>query len=278
MTDGTTVLGGDDKAGIAEIMTAIERVISENRPHGKLCIGFTPDEEVGSGADNFNVAEFGADFAYTVDGGAEGEIEYENFNAAAAKIVVNGFNIHPGDSKNKMINALLVAMELNSMLPDETPANTEGYEGFFHLTDMSGNVERAEMDYIIRDHSEAIMTARKATLAHAVKILNEKYGSGTVECTVRDQYLNMVEKIRPCMHLIDNAVEAAKSIGLVPKVAPIRGGTDGARLSFMGLPCPNLGTGDFACHGPYEHVTVEGMEKCTELVLLLIDKYSKTAK
>ena len=181
VTDGTTVLGGDDKAGIAEIMTAIERVISENRPHGKLCIGFTPDEEVGSGADNFNVAEFGADFAYTVDGGAEGEIEYENFNAAAAKIVVNGFNIHPGDSKNKMINALLVAMELNSMLPDETPANTEGYEGFFHLTDMSGNVERAEMDYIIRDHSEAIMTARKATLAHAVKILNEKYGSGTVE-------------------------------------------------------------------------------------------------
>lgn len=278
VTDGTTVLGGDDKAGIAEIMTAIECVISENRPHGKLCIGFTPDEEVGSGADNFNVAEFGADFAYTVDGGAEGEIEYENFNAAAAKIVVNGFNIHPGDSKNKMINALLVAMELNSMLPDETPANTEGYEGFFHLTDMSGNVERAEMDYIIRDHSEAIMTARKATLAHAVKILNEKYGSGTVECTVRDQYLNMVEKIRPCMHLIDNAVEAAKSIGLVPKVAPIRGGTDGARLSFMGLPCPNLGTGDFACHGPYEHVTVEGMEKCTELVLLLIDKYSKAAK
>ena len=278
VTDGTTLLGADDKAGIAEILTAAERLLASPEPHATLRIGFTPDEEVGSGADNFNVAEFGADFAYTVDGGAEGEIEYENFNAAAAKIVVNGFNIHPGDSKNKMINALLVAMELNSMLPDETPANTEGYEGFFHLTDMSGNVERAEMDYIIRDHSEAIMTARKATLVHAVKILNEKYGSGTVECTVRDQYLNMVEKIRPCMHLIDNAVEAAKSIGLVPKVAPIRGGTDGARLSFMGLPCPNLGTGDFACHGPYEHVTVEGMEKCTELVLLLIDKYSKAAK
>ena len=278
-TDGTTLLGADDKAGVAAVMAMAEYITNHPEiPHAKLCIGFTPDEEVGSGADNFNVAEFGADFAYTVDGGAEGEIEYENFNAAAAKIVVNGFNIHPGDSKNKMINALLVAMELNSMLPDETPANTEGYEGFFHLTDMSGNVERAEMDYIIRDHSEAIMTARKATLAHAVKILNEKYGSGTVECTVRDQYLNMVEKIRPCMHLIDNAVEAAKSIGLVPKVAPIRGGTDGARLSFMGLPCPNLGTGDFACHGPYEHVTVEGMEKCTELVLLLIDKYSKAAK
>ena len=278
VTDSTTLLRAEDKAGIAEILTAAERLLASPEPHATLRIGFTPDEEVGSGADNFNVAEFGADFAYTVDGGAEGEIEYENFNAAAAKIVVNGFNIHPGDSKNKMINALLVAMELNSMLPDETPANTEGYEGFFHLTDMSGNVERAEMDYIIRDHSEAIMTARKATLAHAVKILNEKYGSGTVECTVRDQYLNMVEKIRPCMHLIDNAIEAAKSIGLVPKVAPIRGGTDGARLSFMGLPCPNLGTGDFACHGPYEHVTVEGMEKCTELVLLLIDKYSKAAK
>ena len=278
VTDGTTLLGADDKAGVAEILSAAEKLLTSDRPHGTVKIAFTPDEEIGSGTDLFDVKGFGADFGFTVDGGELGEIEYENFNAAAAKIVVNGFNIHPGDSKNKMINALLVAMELNSMLPDETPANTEGYEGFFHLTDMSGNVERAEMDYIIRDHSEAIMTARKATLVHAVKILNEKYGSGTVECTVRDQYLNMVEKIRPCMHLIDNAVEAAKSIGLVPKVAPIRGGTDGARLSFMGLPCPNLGTGDFACHGPYEHVTVEGMEKCTELVLLLIDKYSKAAK
>lgn len=275
VTDGTTVLGGDDKAGIAEIMTAIERVITENRPHGKLCIGFTPDEEVGSGADNFDVAAFGADFAYTVDGGCEGEIEYENFNAAGVKIKVNGFNIHPGDSKNKMINALLVAMELNSMLPDETPANTEGYEGFFHLTDMSGNVETAEMSYILRDHSSEIMFARKATLNHIVKILNEKYGECTVEMSIRDQYLNMVEKIKPCMHLIDNAVAVAKSLGIEPRVQPIRGGTDGARLSFMGLPCPNLGTGDFACHGPYEHVTVEGMEKCTEIILGLIDVYSK---
>ena len=274
VTDGTTVLGGDDKAGVAEIMTAAETVIRENRPHGKLCIGFTPDEEVGSGADNFDVAAFGADFAYTVDGGVEGEIEYENFNAAGAKIKINGFNIHPGDSKNKMINALLVAMELNAMLPNETPRNTERYEGFFHLTDMSGSVESCEMSYILRDHSSEIMKARKATLEHAVKILNEKYGEGTVELKLRDQYLNMAEKIRPCMHLIDNAVAAAKELGIEPRVQPIRGGTDGARLSFMGLPCPNLGTGDFACHGPYEHVTVEGMEKCTELVLKLIEKYS----
>lgn len=278
VTDGTTVLGGDDKAGIAEIITAVERILAENVPHGKICIGFTPDEEVGSGADNFDVAAFGADFAYTVDGGVEGEIEYENFNAAGAKVVVNGFNIHPGDSKNKMINALLVAMEFNSMLPAETPANTERYEGFFHLTDMAGSVEKCEMSYIIRDHSSEIMMARKATMEHAAKILNEKYGADTVELALRDQYRNMKEKIEPCMHLIENAIEAAKELGLEPRVQPIRGGTDGARLSFMGLPCPNLGTGDFACHGPYEHVTVEGMEKCTEMVIKLVEKYAKLKK
>ena len=278
VTDGTTVLGGDDKAGIAEIITAAERIIKENIPHGKICIGFTPDEEVGSGADNFDVAAFGADFAYTVDGGIEGEIEYENFNAVGAKVVVNGFNIHPGDSKNKMINALLVAMEFNSMLPAETPANTEGYEGFFHLTDMGGSVEKCEMSYILRDHSSEIMTARKASMEHAAKILNEKYGAGTVELSMRDQYRNMKEKIEPCMHLIENAIAAAKELGIEPRVQPIRGGTDGARLSFMGLPCPNLGTGDFACHGPYEHVTVEGMEKCTEMVIKLVEKYAKLKK
>lgn len=278
VTDGTTVLGGDDKAGIAEIITAVERILSENIPHGKICIGFTPDEEVGSGADNFDVENFGADFAYTVDGGVEGEIEYENFNAAGAKVRVNGFNIHPGDSKNKMINALLVAMEFNSMLPAETPANTERYEGFFHLTDMAGSVESCEMSYIIRDHSSEIMTARKATMEHAAKILNEKYGEGTVELALRDQYRNMKEKIEPCMHLIENAIAAAKELGLEPRVQPIRGGTDGARLSFMGLPCPNLGTGDFACHGPYEHVTVEGMEKCTEMVIKLVEEYAKAKK
>lgn len=274
VTDGTTVLGGDDKAGIAEIITAVERILSENIPHGKICIGFTPDEEVGSGADNFDVAVFGADFAYTVDGGIEGEIEYENFNAASAKVFVNGFNIHPGDSKNKMINALLVAMEFNSMLPAETPSNTEGYEGFFHLTDMGGSVEKCEMSYILRDHSSEIMTARKASMEHAAKILNERYGAGTVELNMRDQYRNMKEKIEPCMHLIENAIAAAKELGIEPRVQPIRGGTDGARLSFMGLPCPNLGTGDFACHGPYEHVTVEGMEKCTEMVIKLVEKYA----
>lgn len=274
VTDGTTVLGGDDKAGVAEIITAVERILNENIPHGRLSIGFTPDEEVGSGADNFDVALFNADFAYTVDGGCEGEIEYENFNAAGAKLRVNGFNIHPGDAKNKMINALLVAMELNAMLPNETPANTEGYEGFFHLTDMSGNVEHAEMSYILRDHSAEIMAARKATLVHAVKVINEKYGEGTVELVLRDQYQNMIEKVKPCMHLIDNAVEVAKSLDVTPRVLAIRGGTDGARLSFMGLPCPNLGTGDFACHGPYEHVTVEGMDKCTEIILGLVRKYS----
>lgn len=278
VTDGTTVLGGDDKAGVAEIITAAERILNENIPHGRLSIGFTPDEEVGSGADNFDVALFNADFAYTVDGGCEGEIEYENFNAAGAKLKVNGFNIHPGDAKNKMINALLVAMELNAMLPAETPANTEGYEGFFHLTDMSGNVEHAEMSYILRDHSAEIMAARKATLVHAVKVINEKYGEGTVELVLRDQYQNMVEKIKPCMHLIDNAVEVAKSLNVTPRVLAIRGGTDGARLSFMGLPCPNLGTGDFACHGPYEHVTVEGMDKCTEIILGLVRKYSEFNK
>ncbi|MBR4435399.1 MAG: peptidase T [Clostridia bacterium] len=278
VTDGTTVLGGDDKAGIAEIITAVERILNEGIPHGKLCIGFTPDEEVGSGADNFDVAAFGADFAYTVDGGVEGEIEYENFNAAGAKVKVNGFNIHPGDSKNKMINALLVAMEFNAMLPLETPSNTERYEGFFHLTDMSGNVENCDMSYIIRDHSSEIMLARKATMEHAAKILNEKYGAGTVELAIRDQYRNMKEKIEPCMHLIENAIAAAKELGVEPRVQPIRGGTDGARLSFMGLPCPNLGTGDFACHGPYEHVTVEGMEKCTDLIVKLVEKYGKTTK
>lgn len=275
VADGTTLLGADDKAGVAEIMTAVETIINEKIPHGKICIAFTPDEEVGRGTEHFNVEKFGADYAYTVDGGPEGEIQYENFNAAAARININGFNIHPGDAKNKMINALLVAMELNAMLPDETPSNTEGYEGFFHLIDLHGSIEKAEMTYIIRDHSSEIMKARKATLTHAVKMLNEKYGEGTAKLEIIDQYPNMREKIEPCMHLIDNAVEIAKGLGIEPIVAPIRGGTDGAMLSFMGLPCPNLGTGGFAFHGPYEHITVEGMEKCTALIIGLIKKYAE---
>lgn len=278
VTDGTTVLGGDDKAGVAEIVTAIERITGENIPHGPISIGFTPDEEVGSGADNFDVKRFAADFAYTVDGGCEGEIEYENFNAAAAKISINGFNVHPGDAKNKMINSLSVAIELNAMLPNQTPSNTEKYEGFFHLTDLSGNVEHTTMSYIIRDHSKSIMQARKESLIHAVKCLNEKYGAGTVELEMHDQYCNMLEKIEPCMHLIDNAAAAVRAVGLEPIIQPIRGGTDGARLSFMGLPCPNLGVGGFACHGPYEHVSVEGMDKCTEIIIELVKTYAKFEK
>lgn len=267
VTDGTSLLGADDKAGVAEIMTAMESIIKENIPHGKLLVSFTPDEEVGRGADHFDVAHFGADFAYTVDGGQENVIEYENFNASAAHVEINGFNVHPGSAKNIMINALLVACEFNGMLPSgETPRDTEGYEGFFHLCDISGTTEHASMDYILRDHSSEIMTARKATMLHIEKLLNAKYGEGAVKVTIRDQYQNMIEKIKPCFHLIENAFEAVRMLGAEPKAEPIRGGTDGARLSFMGLPCPNLGTGGYAFHGPYEHITVEGMDFAVDVI------------
>ena len=275
-TDGTSLLGSDDKSGIAEIMTMVERILSENIPHGKLCIGFTPDEEIGAGADHFDVERFGADIAYTLDGGMEGEIEYENFNAAGARVVVHGNNVHPGSAKDIMVNAQLVAMELNGMLPaNETPAHTEGYEGFFHLTDMSGNVEQAKLDYIIRDHSREKFEARKVLLEKNVEALNEKYGAGTVELALKDQYYNMKEMVEPHMYLIDYAKEAAREVGVNPKVVAIRGGTDGARLSFMGLPCPNLGTGGFGFHGPYEHVTAEGMELCVEMMLKIVEKCAK---
>ena len=275
-TDGTSLLGSDDKSGIAEIMTMVERILLENIPHGKLCIGFTPDEEIGAGADHFDVERFGADIAYTLDGGMEGEIEYENFNAAGAKVVVHGNNVHPGSAKDIMVNAQLVAMELNGMLPaNETPAHTEGYEGFFHLTDMSGNVEQAKLDYIIRDHSREKFEARKALMEKTVEALNEKYGAGTVELVLKDQYYNMKEMVEPHRYLIDYAKEAAKEVGVNPKVVAIRGGTDGARLSFMGLPCPNLGTGGFGFHGPYEHVTAEGMELCVEMMLKIVEKCTK---
>ncbi len=274
-TDGTSLLGADDKAGIAEIMTVLERLRDEKIPHGKLVVGFTPDEEIGEGADYFDVAAFGADFAYTVDGGEEGGLEYENFNAAAAHFDVRGFNVHPGSSKNVMINAALVACEINAMLPGaEIPARTEGYEGFFHLTDMSGCVERASLDYIIRDHDAALFDARQQTMRHIEKTINEKYGANTVTLTLREQYRNMIEKIRPHQHLIDNAVLAAKRCGVDAKIEPIRGGTDGARLSYMGLPCPNLGTGAYAGHGPYEHATVEGMDKQTDILLELVKIYA----
>lgn len=273
-TDGTSLLGSDDKSGIAEIMTMTERILNEKIPHGKICIGFTPDEEIGAGADHFDVEKFGAEVAYTMDGGMEGEIEYENFNAAGAKVIFHGNNVHPGSAKHIMVNAQLLAMEFNGMLPAEAvPAKTEGYEGFFHLTDMSGNVEEAVLEYIIRDHDREKFEAKKALMKTAAAALNEKYGAGTVELNLKDQYYNMKEMVEPHKYLIDYAKEAAKEVGLNPKVVAIRGGTDGARLSFMGLPCPNLGTGGFGFHGPYEHVTVEGMDFCVEMMLKIVEKF-----
>lgn len=274
-TDGTSLLGSDDKSGIAEIMTMAERLLKENIPHGKICIGFTPDEEIGAGADHFDVESFGADIAYTMDGGMEGEIEYENFNGAEAVFEIHGNNVHPGSAKDIMLNAQLVAMEINGMLPaDEIPSKTEGYEGFFHLTDMSGTVEKARLVYIIRDHDHSGFENRKALVLRIKDEMNQKYGDGTVELKLKDQYYNMKEMIEPHRNLIDYAKEAAAEVGLTPKVLAIRGGTDGARLSFMGLPCPNLGTGGFGFHGPYEHVTAEGMELCVKMMLKIVEKYS----
>ncbi|MBQ1820294.1 MAG: peptidase T [Clostridia bacterium] len=274
VTDGTTLLGADDKAGVAEIVTMLERIISENTPHGQISVCFTPDEEVGSGADHFDVARFDAEFGYTCDGGAESELEYENFNAAGATFEIHGFNIHPGEAKDKMINALLVACEINEQLPKgQTPRDTEGYQGFWHLTDLSGTTEEAKLSYIIRDHDFESFCRRKTTLEKIADAVNAKYGEGTVVLSVRDQYRNMKEKIEPCMHLIDNAKKAMELAGVTPKVQPIRGGTDGARLSFMGLPCPNLGTGGYAFHGPYEHITVEGMDLSVEVLLNLVALY-----
>ena len=260
-TDGTTLLGADDKSGIAEIMTFAEELIASGEPHGKICIGFTPDEEIGAGADHFDVERFGADFAYTVDGGEENAVEYENFNAAGAEVKFNGVNIHPGDAKDIMVNAALVAMEFNGMLPPtQTPSQTEGYEGFFHLTDMKGDVAEAELSYIIRDHDADKFAEKKKVMEHAANIINQKYGEGTCELTIKDQYQNMLEMIKPHMFLIDYAFESLKDAGENPKAVAIRGGTDGARLSFMGLPCPNLGTGGYNFHGPMEHITAEGMD------------------
>ena len=275
-TDGTTVLGGDDKAGVAEIMTLVEILQKGDIPHGFIGVAFTPDEEIGHGPDGFDVKGFGCDFGYTLDGGKAGEIEFENFNACAAKCTVHGRNVHPGSAKGVMINALQVAMELNALLPGaERPEHTEGYEGFFHLTDMGGTVEKATLSYIVRDHSAARFDSRKATLRQAAAFLNEKYGPGTVELAIRDQYRNMVEKIRPDnYHLIENAVAACRDAGVEPLIQPIRGGTDGATLSFMGLPCPNLGTGDYACHGPFEHVCVEEMDQCVQVALNLVKAYA----
>ena len=274
VTNGKTLLGADDKAGIAEIMTLAETLVKENLPHGKICIAFTPDEEIGEGADYFDVARFGADFAYTADGIEEGGIEFENFNAAGATFEVNGFNIHPGSAKDKMINASLVAMEINALLPaNDIPAKTVGYEGFFHLTDMKGEVEHATLKYIIRDHSAELFAQRCETVKRIEREMNKKYGEGTVVLNLREQYRNMEEKIRPCFHIVETAQKAIRAAGLEPIVVPIRGGTDGARLSFEGLPCPNLGTGGYAFHGPYEHITVEGMDKAVEILLGIVQIY-----
>lgn len=275
-TDGTTLLGADDKAGIAAIMTMVEEIQKEGTPHGTLCIAFTPDEEVGKGADLFDVEGFGADFAYTADGSQEYGIEYENFNGAGADVTIKGFSVHPGSSKDTMINALLVGMEFNNMLPSgDTPRDTEGYEGFYHLCHMHGDVAEAKMEYIVRDHSKSMYECRLETLRHIAKLLNEKYGEGTVTLEIEEQYRNMKEMIEPCMHLIDHAKAAMKEIGENPVEFPIRGGTDGARLSFMGLPCPNIGTGGYAYHGPYEHITVEGLDIAVKVYKGIVKKYSE---
>ena len=275
-TDGTTLLGSDDKAGIAEILTVLEQLQASDTPHPALSIAFTPDEEIGSSADNFDVAAFAADFAYTIDGGGTSGIDYENFNAASAHFTVHGINVHPGAAKNTMRNASLVAMEINAMLPAfEIPARTGGREGFFHLTGMSGTVETATLDYIVRDHDAARFDGRKETLRHIEKCINEKYGAGTVELNLQDSYRNMVEKVREHFHLIENARAVIASLGMTPSENAIRGGTDGARLSFMGLPCPNLGTGGNAFHGPYEHITVEDMETAVQVIAGIVEAYGK---
>ncbi len=277
VTDGTTLLGADDKAGVAEIMTMAETLLNDTSiEHGTIKIGFTPDEEVGRGADYFDVERFGASFAYTVDGGELGELEYENFNAGSARLVVNGLSIHPGSAKNAMLNASLLAMEFHSMLPvDQNPRYTEGYEGFYHLGEMKGHVEQAELDYIIRDHDAQKYEQKKQVMQDVANYLNHKYGEGTFELTITESYRNMKEMVEPHMHLIDNAKEAFAQCGVEAQTVPIRGGTDGARLSYMGLPCPNLSTGGHNFHGRFEYIPVEAMDKMTEVLVNIIKIYAK---
>lgn len=268
VTSGDSVLGADDKAGVAEIMTLAERLSAENAPdHCAVSIGFTPDEEIGRGADRFDVAAFGASYAYTVDGGALGELEYENFNAASCVVSVKGVNIHPGSAKNQMKNAALMAMEWNALLPaGETPAHTEGYEGFYHLCQMSGDEEAAELVYIIRDHDRAKFEQRKATAEQITAFLNARYGEGTFTVAIKDSYYNMKEKLADCMEIVDQAAAAFRACGVEPIVQPIRGGTDGSRLSYMGLPCPNLSTGGYNFHGRKELISVQSMEKMVDVL------------
>lgn len=275
VTDGTTLLGADDKAGIAEILTAAEHLLKVKAIHGTLKIGFTPDEEIGRGADRFRVKDFGADYAYTVDGGALGELEYENFNAASAVVKFHGLNIHPGSAKNKMVNAQLLAMEFQGMLPaNQRPETTEGYEGFIMLTDMEGTVEEAKLCYILRDHDLDKLQEKKAIMEAAAKFLNDKYGWGRVELSIKDSYFNMKKHIEPSMYIIDRAKRAMEAVGIAPKVVPIRGGTDGARLSYEGLPCPNLFTGGENFHWRFEYIPVEDMEACTQMLIYLLKDFS----
>lgn len=276
-TDGTTLLGADDKAGIAEIITAIEYLI--NHPeieHGNVKIAFTPDEEIGRGVDKFNVKKFACDFAYTVDGGELGTIEYENFNAASAKIKIHGRNVHPGTAKGKMKNSILIGIELQNMLPElERPEHTEGYQGFYHLNNFQGTVEETSMYYIIRDFDKQAFSDKKEYIKSIVEALNKKYGEGTVELELKDQYYNMREVIEKHMHIVETAMEAMRSLGIEPKVVPIRGGTDGARLSFMGLPTPNLFTGGHNFHGKYEFIPIHAMEKAVEVIVKIVELYGK---
>ena len=274
--DGTTLLGADDKAGIAEIMTLCERILTENLPHGELCIAFTPDEEIGEGPNHFDVAAFGAKYAYTVDGGAAGSIEYENFNAAGARVEITGVSVHPGSARNIMENAILIAQELNALLPaDAIPARTGGYEGFFHLDALKGTTAFAEMDYIIRDHDKVKFEEKKALMESVCARVQAAHPTAEIKLHMKDSYYNMKEQLADCMHLVENAKKAAELAGVTPTVEPIRGGTDGARLSYMGLPCPNLGTGGHNFHGPLECIAAEDMDKVVDILGHILSLYSK---
>lgn len=281
VTDGTSLLGADDKAGVAAIMHTAAHLLSHPElPHGDICIGFTPDEEIGRGADLFDVANFGADYAFTVDGGALGELEYENFNAASARVTIHGVNVHPGSAKNKMVNASLLAMELNALLPDCTSANTEGYEGFFHLCGIEGDESCCRMEYIIRDHDRGKFEEKKAAFQRAAEQLAQRYAQtdARVELELKDSYYNMKEKIEPCFFLIEWAKDAFRVSGVEPKTIPIRGGTDGARLSYMGLPCPNLSTGGENFHGRYEYLSIQALETMPKVLMKLVERFARETK
>lgn len=274
-TDGTTVLGADDKAGVAEIMTMCQRVLTSNMPHGTICVCFTPDEEIGHSAALLDLERFGAELAYTVDGSTPGEIEYETFNAAHAKWLIRGVSVHPGEGKDTMVNAALVAMEINGMLPEgETPRETAGHQGFYHLMQVEGSVASATLDYIIRDHDAVRFAERKQRMAEIQSAINDRYGAGTAELTVEDEYRNMAEIIQKHPQVLDKARKAIQSVGCTPVSNPIRGGTDGARLSFRGLPCPNLGTGGYAFHGPYEYAVAEEMDQVVDILTAIVETYS----